>query len=233
VPETRVVFYQEEESEVPVLEWLTRLLKEDRKGYANCVARIKQLAASGYELRRPAADYLRDGIYELRAKHIHVQYRTASCTSFMGKMWRFSLTLLRKKKQLYHQLILKERSLGSFYLKKAQKFTPTQRNKRMAKTSDAIKIINKMASSDPELEAMIAEASINAEVAQLIYEARTSSGLTQKQLAELIGTKQPVIARLEDADYEGHSLSMLQKIAQALNQRVVIQLAPIEHEQSA
>jgi phage-related protein len=75
VPETRVVFYQEEEGEVPVLEWLTRLLKEDRKGYANCVARIKQLAASGYELRRPAADYLRDGIYELRAKHIRVQYR--------------------------------------------------------------------------------------------------------------------------------------------------------------
>ncbi|WP_373525363.1 multiprotein-bridging factor 1 family protein [Nostoc sp.] len=61
-------------------------------------------------------------------------------------------------------------------------------------------------------------------MAQLIYEARTSSGLTQKQLAELVGTKQPVIARLEDADYEGHSLSMLQKIAHALNQRVVIQL---------
>ncbi|MEH2195321.1 MAG: type II toxin-antitoxin system RelE/ParE family toxin [Nostoc sp.] len=75
MPETRVVFYQEEDREVPVLEWLTRLLKEDRKGYANCVARIKQLAVSGYELRRPAADYLRDGIYELRAKHIHVQYR--------------------------------------------------------------------------------------------------------------------------------------------------------------
>ncbi|MBG1267860.1 helix-turn-helix domain-containing protein [Nostoc sp. WHI] len=103
----------------------------------------------------------------------------------------------------------------------------------MAKTSDAIKIINKITSSDPELEAMVESASINALVAQLIYEARTSSGLTQKQLAEIVGTKQPVIARLEDADYEGHSLSMLQKIAHALNQRVVIQLAPIEHEQSA
>ncbi|AUT00498.1 transcriptional regulator [Nostoc sp. CENA543] len=103
----------------------------------------------------------------------------------------------------------------------------------MAKTSDAIKIIDQMTSSDPELEAMVAEASINAEVAQLIYEARTKAGLTQKQLAELIGTKQPVIARLEDADYEGHSLSMLQKIAHALNQRVVIYLTPLEHEQSA
>ncbi|NMG06972.1 helix-turn-helix transcriptional regulator [Brasilonema sp. UFV-L1] len=103
----------------------------------------------------------------------------------------------------------------------------------MAKTSNAIKIIDKMTRTDHELEAMVAEASINAEVAQLIYEARTKAGLTQKQLAELVGTKQPVIARLEDADYEGHSLSMLQKIACALNQRVVIHLTPIEHEQSA
>ncbi|MBD2243521.1 helix-turn-helix transcriptional regulator [Nostoc sp. FACHB-888] len=103
----------------------------------------------------------------------------------------------------------------------------------MDKTSDAIKIIDQMTSSDPELEAMVAEASINAEVAQLIYEARTKAGLTQKQLAELVGTKQPVIARLEDADYEGHSLSMLQKIAHALNQRLVIHLTPLEHEQSA
>ena len=83
----------------------------------------------------------------------------------------------------------------------------------MDKTKDAIKIIDKMTRTDPQLEAMVAVSAINAEVAQLIYEARTKAGLTQKQLAELIGTKQPVIARLEDADYEGHSLSMLQKIA--------------------
>ncbi len=75
MPETQVVFYQDEDREVPVLEWLKELLKQNRKGYANCVARIQQLAAVGYELRRPAADYLRDGIYELRAKHIRVQYR--------------------------------------------------------------------------------------------------------------------------------------------------------------
>ncbi|MBD2364846.1 helix-turn-helix transcriptional regulator [Anabaena minutissima FACHB-250] len=103
----------------------------------------------------------------------------------------------------------------------------------MASTSDAIKIIDKLTSSDSELEAMVVEASINAEVAQLIYEARTKARLTQKQLAELVGTKQPVIARLEDCDYEGHSLSMLQKIAHALNQRVVIHLTPLDHEQSA
>lgn len=75
MPETHLVFYQDEDGEIPVFEWLKQLLKQDRKGYANCVARIKQLADNGYELRRPTADYLRDDIYELRAKHVRVQYR--------------------------------------------------------------------------------------------------------------------------------------------------------------
>jgi phage-related protein len=75
VTETHIIFYQDELEEAPVLDWLKVLLKKDRKGYANCVARIQQLASSGYELRRPAADYLDNGIYELRAKHVHVQYR--------------------------------------------------------------------------------------------------------------------------------------------------------------
>ena len=70
------------------------------------------------------------------------------------------------------------------------------------------------------------EALVNAEVAQLIYDARTKSKLTQKQLADLVGTTQSVIARLEDADYEGHSLSMLQRIASALNKRLEIRFVP-------
>ncbi len=75
VPKTQVVFYQDENGTAPVLEWLKAMIKKDRKGYANCVAKIRQLASTGYELRRPAADYLHNGIYELRAKHIHIQYR--------------------------------------------------------------------------------------------------------------------------------------------------------------
>jgi hypothetical protein len=48
----------------------------------------------------------------------------------------------------------------------------------MKKTSDAIKIIEKMNSADTELQQMLAIASINAEVAQLVYKARTQAGLT-------------------------------------------------------
>jgi ribosome-binding protein aMBF1 (putative translation factor) len=98
---------------------------------------------------------------------------------------------------------------------------------KMARTDDALQIIKRMTQDDPELQEMIQEASLNAKVAQIIYAARTQAGLTQQELAELIGSKQSVIARLEDVDYEGHSLSMLQRIAQALNQRVDIQLVPL------
>lgn len=75
MPETRIVFFQDEDGKVPVVSWLNTLRQQDRKGYANCIARIQQLAESGYELRRPAADFLRNGVYELRAKHVRVQYR--------------------------------------------------------------------------------------------------------------------------------------------------------------
>ena len=73
---------------------------------------------------------------------------------------------------------------------------------------------------------MIAEERLNSQVARLIYEARTAAGLTQKQLADLIGTQQSTVARLEDADYEGHSLSMLRRIAEALNQRLEVRFIP-------
>ena len=75
---------------------------------------------------------------------------------------------------------------------------------------------------------MLRESSINAQVSLIIYDVRKQAGLTQKQLAKLIGTTQSVIARLEDADYEGHSLSMLARIAAALNQKLKIEMSPIK-----
>ena len=96
----------------------------------------------------------------------------------------------------------------------------------MAKTRDANRIIDDVTGDDGELQQLIAEETVNAEVARLIYETRKMAGLTQTELAKLIGSKQSVIARLEDADYEGHSLTMLQRIAIALNQRIEINFVP-------
>jgi phage-related protein len=75
VPRTDVCFYLAGDGTVPVLDWLRQLRHQDRRAYAKCVVRIQRLADEGHALRRPEADYLRDGIYELRARHGHVNYR--------------------------------------------------------------------------------------------------------------------------------------------------------------
>lgn len=77
-----------------------------------------------------------------------------------------------------------------------------------------------MASESLELERFTEEARVNASVAQLIYDARHTAGLSQTELAERIGSKQAVILRLEDADYDGHSLTMLQRIWKAGENRI-------------
>jgi transcriptional regulator with XRE-family HTH domain len=94
----------------------------------------------------------------------------------------------------------------------------------MVRTKDALKIIDRMVGNDAELRQMIAEEKANAAVAGMILDARTDAGLTQAELADLVGTKQPVIARLEDAEYQGHSLSMLNRIAKALNRQLVLDM---------
>ena len=94
------------------------------------------------------------------------------------------------------------------------------------RTKNARKILDNLTGQDRELRKMIADEALNARVARMIFDARTRAGLTQTQLAELIDTQQPVIARLEDADYEGHSLSMLQRIAEALGQRLEVSFVP-------
>ena len=85
-------------------------------------------------------------------------------------------------------------------------------------TTDAVEILHRRYfEGKPARLAALEEERANAEIARKIYELRTKAELTQQQLARLVGTSTSVICRLEDADYEGHSLSMLRRIATALN----------------
>lgn len=94
-------------------------------------------------------------------------------------------------------------------------------------TSDAIEIMHRRYfEGKPEMLAALEEERANLDVACKIYELRQQAGLTQQELADLIGTSRSTIARLEDADYEGHSLSMLRRIAAALNKKVQIEFIP-------
>jgi len=77
---------------------------------------------------------------------------------------------------------------------------------------------------DPALAEEISKEELNADIAQQLYHSRTQAGLNQKQLAEKCRTKQSVISRIEDDDYEGHSLALLHKIAWALDRKLVVKL---------
>lgn len=75
MPKTEVLFYQHADESCPVVVWLEELRNMNDKAYAKCVAVVERLEEFGYELRRPTADMLRDGIYELRARTGRVNYR--------------------------------------------------------------------------------------------------------------------------------------------------------------
>jgi len=92
------------------------------------------------------------------------------------------------------------------------------------RTSSATRILNRITGQDASLREAIEAQKLHAAVAEMILAARELSGLTQTQLAKLVGTTQSVISRLEDADYEGHSLSMLRRVAAALDHRVELRL---------
>jgi DNA-binding XRE family transcriptional regulator len=99
-------------------------------------------------------------------------------------------------------------------------------------TSDAVQYAyDRYVGENPEQVAAYEEELANAELARKIYDLRTEAGLTQRQLAKLVGTTASVICRLEDADYEGHSLAMLRRIAAALDKRVEIRFLPAKHNQ--
>ncbi len=99
--------------------------------------------------------------------------------------------------------------------------------KKTNKTKKAVDILHQRYIGDNlDRRVSLETERVNAEVARTIYDLRKAAGLTQKELADLVGTTQSVISRLEDADYGGHSLSMLSRIAGCLNRRLVIQMVP-------
>ena len=72
MPTTDIIFYQEEDGIVPIVDWLDGLPDKAR---VKCLARLGRLEELGHEIRRPEADLLRDGIYELRIGLQGINYR--------------------------------------------------------------------------------------------------------------------------------------------------------------
>ena len=104
---------------------------------------------------------------------------------------------------------------------------------RRKKTTDARKILNRIRGDDPKLLAEIAQQKLSARIARVIYEKRKRANLSQTELAQRAGTTQARISALEDADCQGHTLSMLQRIARVLDISLVVRVNPEGKERLA
>src|SRR5436190_5704970 len=94
-------------------------------------------------------------------------------------------------------------------------------------TSDAIEILHRRYyEGKPARIAQLEQQRADDEIARKIYELREQAGMTQARLAKLIGTTPSVISRLEDSEYQGHSLTMLKRIAAAVDKSVEIRFVP-------
>lgn len=92
----------------------------------------------------------------------------------------------------------------------------------MARTKNFAEVIQAKMVADSELATEVEQEVLNSLIAKQVFDLRIAAGLSQKQLADRLGTKQSVISRIEDADYEGHSLGLLKRIADALGKKLTI-----------
>ena len=118
VPKAQVIFYQDEGGAAPVLERLKVLLKQDRKGYANCVARIQQLRVQVMNYAAPpqiicVMESMNFGLNTF-------MFSIASCTFLMVKILQFLLMPLLKILIKCRSLILIGRLGVSVYLRRIQ-----------------------------------------------------------------------------------------------------------------
>lgn len=93
MPKTKVVLFIKSSGWCPFIQWLDKL---PPKVQDKCLARIERLAEMGHELRRPEADFLKDGIYELRVSYQGIHYRVLYF--FNGKRAVISHGLVKEKR---------------------------------------------------------------------------------------------------------------------------------------
>lgn len=79
---------------------------------------------------------------------------------------------------------------------------------------------------DPEFKKAWHDLDSEFELLESMLKAREKAGLTQEELAEKIGTKQPALSRLERGGFRNASVDTLRKIADVLDARLVIKLQP-------
>lgn len=97
----------------------------------------------------------------------------------------------------------------------------------MRTTRDALTILKMDLGKRPGFQRILEEERVNLQAAHAVREARHKAGLSQMALARKVGTSQAVISRLEDADYTGHTLKLLERIALACKRHVKLEFEPV------
>jgi len=109
----------------------------------------------------------------------------------------------------------------------------TNRVKPQRTTTDAVTIIHRrFVEGKPALEAYLVEELERILIGNQIYGLRTKAGMTQAALARKVGVKAAEIDRLENADYEGHPLPTLRKIASTFGMRIELNFVPVENRKT-
>jgi transcriptional regulator with XRE-family HTH domain len=96
------------------------------------------------------------------------------------------------------------------------------RKTQTAPRNDALSVLTNMFGASAGWDEQIAAATHAAVIAEEVRALRERHGLTQGALATLIGSSQSAIARMEDANYRGHSISVLRRIAAAVEEHVAV-----------
>lgn len=102
------------------------------------------------------------------------------------------------------------------------------KKQRKPTTRDALQLMDQRFGVNPDSQALQEQFAEQAEVAEMLFAARKAAGMTQAELAAAAGTTQQVISQLENADYRGHSLTMLKRLAKAMHRRLELRLVPDE-----
>lgn len=88
--------------------------------------------------------------------------------------------------------------------------------------TDAVALMDRWYGGTPEWDEAVAEEELSLQIGLAVHDLRGSAGLTQKQLAGLIGTSQSVVSRVEHADYEGSALEIFKRVCFALHKKVQV-----------
>lgn len=100
------------------------------------------------------------------------------------------------------------------------------RKQSEAPRNDADAVFDRLFGDTEGWDARVAAATNSILLAEQIYALRERHGLSQRALAKLINSSQSAIARMEDAQYTGHSISVLNRIAAAVGEQVIVRFMP-------